>query len=113
MGRNNEDLRLGAAHGRAYHGTHVDLTPGELVLPAEHPTSRFDGEAYGGGDSAWATEDLEDAKSYGPKVFEVEHIEPPSTTADWPDDMAAGAGVVGRRNYASQKGFRVVKRVVP
>lgn len=100
MGRNNADFR----NQVLFHGTSAALKPGDTVLPGDKVGADYGGTPM---DEAWVTENLEDASDYGPRVYQVQHIEPP--TSDVPQeflDMNAGNNV-----YSSKVGFKVIKQV--
>jgi hypothetical protein len=100
MTRNNADFR----NQVLFHGTNAVLKPGDMVLPGDKVGAASAGTPM---DEAWATENKEEAGDYGTNVYQVQHVEPP--TSDVPKEfieMNAGNNV-----YSSKKGFRVVKQV--
>ena len=100
MTRNNADFR----NQILFHGSDAMLKPGDIVLPGNKVGAISAGTPM---DEAWATENQEDAADYGSNVYQVQHIEPPSSGVPKEfREMNAGNNV-----YSSKKGFRVVKQV--
>jgi hypothetical protein len=92
---------------KIFHGSHSLLKSGGMVLPAKS-NPKFKDIARGGGEMAWATTDAKEAASYGPHVYEVQHMEDPKKTTNnpFPEEPVEGSEVFG-----SKQGFRVVKKV--
>lgn len=102
MGRNIEDFQSGI-----FHGTHFELGIGDIVTPA-NKTKSFSGTPRGGGEHAWATNDMSLASEHGPNVYEVAHLEDPSTTTNNP---FPGEPLEGPEIFGSKKGFKVLKKI--
>lgn len=83
-------------HLPIFHGTNAVLKAGDVVKPAKQVG--FTGYRSDGS-SAWASEDAEEARSYGKNVYKVSHLEDPAVTVHTHSHP---------RTYGSRVGFKIV-----
>ena len=84
-----------------FHGTHVDLNPGETVKP---------GKDFG---YAFATSDPTLAAEYGPKVYQVHPVDPEAAHKFTQDELSKWVGEPSKDNKSvvkSKQGFTVINR---
>jgi hypothetical protein len=83
-------------HLPIFHGTDATLKVGDVVKPAKQVGFK---KHRSDGSSAWASENAEEAKTYGKNVYRVSHLEDPSMTIHNRSHP---------RTYGSTVGFKVV-----